>query len=235
MREFFATLQELIYPITCELCSAPGISLCISCSSHLSSSAHLLSGFTFPVAAGIVYDDRTASIVLRAKENGARNSYRALSVALSSALEQIAPPRKFALIPIPSTAQSLRRRGRNFIVELAEEFCRMHKARYDISLSLLLRHSRNIRDQSGLSMNERVHNMNGAFIQQQICREPALIFDDVVTTGSTVNAAFSALSVANTTIIGAIAACASPQQMRIPYAGGSDPRQNLARRRRPNS
>jgi predicted amidophosphoribosyltransferase len=57
--------------------------------------------------------------------------------------------------------------------------------------------------------------MDHALMVREKIDIPTVIVDDVITTGATLKAAFSALNVAKATILGGIAACASPQQMRI--------------------
>ena len=212
---FFADLCTLIYPPQCELCGINELTLCIRCSHRLSTSAHSLRGFTHPVTAGIIYDSDTSAIVLRAKENGSQTAYHALALALASALIHLNPPRQFSLVPIPSTPRSIRRRGRNFIMELSHIFVKNLHNTYAIEIVDVLLHQKKVRDQSGLSMRDREANMVGSLIQQRTITTPVVILDDVITTGSTMKAAFCALDVAQTTIIGGIAACASPRQMRI--------------------
>lgn len=233
MHEFFSDIKSLLYPAACELCLNPGIALCAPCAHVLSSSAHFLSGFFHPVAAGIVYNEATSEIVLRAKERGIESANRSLALSLWSAFTLLNPlERRIALVPIPSSRASIRRRGRNFIIDLLNIFLTQNNSPIEFEIHDSLIHQRKVRDQSGLTMNERIRNMDEAIVARNQITIPALIVDDVITTGATFTAAFSALNVAKTTILGGIAACASPQQMRIRYAGGSDPRQNITSRRR---
>lgn len=233
MREFFSDIKSLLYPPACELCLNPGIALCAPCAHVLSSSAHFLSGFFRPVAAGIVYNEATSEIVLRAKERGIESANRSLALSLWSAFTLLNPhERRIALVPIPSSRASIRRRGRNFIIDLLNIFLTQNNSPVEFEIHDVLIHQRKVRDQSGLTMNERIRNMDEAIVARNQITIPALIVDDVITTGATFTAAFSALNVAKTTILGGIAACASPQQMRIRYAGGSDPRQNITSGRR---
>ena len=233
---FKSGLKSLLYPSDCEMCLKPGISLCAPCAHVLSSSAHYLYGFVRPVTAGIVYSEATSQIVLRAKERGIESAYRSLGLSLWSALMLLNPREsRIALVPIPSSRASIRRRGRNFMIELLEFFLTQKTLDVELEIHDVLFHQRKVRDQSGLTMNERIRNMEEAIVARNQIQIPALIVDDVITTGATFTAAFSALNVAKTTILGGIAACASPQQMRIRYAGGGDPRQNFTSRRRTHS
>lgn len=211
MREFFSDIKSLLYPAACELCLNPGIALCAPCAHVLSSSAHFLSGFFHPVAAGIVYNEATSEIVLRAKERGIESANRSLALSLWSAFTLLNPhERRIALVPIPSSRASIRRRGRNFIIDLLNIFLTQNNSPIEFEIHDSLIHQRKVRDQSGLTMNERIRNMDEAIVARNQITIPALIVDDVITTGATFTAAFSALNVAKTTILGGIAACASP-------------------------
>jgi predicted amidophosphoribosyltransferase len=203
MREFFSDIKSLLYPAACELCLNPGIALCAPCAHVLSSSAHFLSGFFHPVAAGIVYNEATSEIVLRAKERGIESANRSLALSLWSAFTLLNPhERRIALVPIPSSRASIRRRGRNFIIDLLNIFLTQNNSPIEFEIHDSLIHQRKVRDQSGLTMNERIRNMDEAIVARNQITIPALIVDDVITTGATFTAAFSALNVAKNTILG---------------------------------
>ena len=222
MYQIVDALKSLVFPTRCELCLQPTIPICSLCSHLLSSSSQLLYGFSEVVAAGFSYNEASARIVLRAKERGIRSAQQSLALTLWSAfsLLQITEP-KVALVPVPSSKEAIRRRGRNFIIEILEEFILLEKSRsrrypkITMEIHDVLTHQRKVRDQSGLTMNQRLRNMDHALMVRETIDMPVVIVDDVITTGATLKAAFSALNVAKATILGGIAACASPQQMRI--------------------
>jgi predicted amidophosphoribosyltransferase len=72
----------------------------------------------------------------------------------------------------------------------------------------ILRHARNVRDQSGLHHNERWNNLKGAFVvdAKQKSGQRALLIDDLVTTGATLSEAARALRYAGIEVIGAVTA-----------------------------
>ena len=222
MYQILDALKSLIFPTHCELCCESPSPICSTCAHLLSSSGQLIYGFSEIVAAGFVYNEASARIILRAKEQGILSAQQSLALSLWSAfsLLQITEP-KVALIPIPSSKEAIRRRGRNFISELLQEFVSLQKTspkskpRISIEILDVLIHQRKVRDQSGLTMNQRLRNMDHALIVRESIDIPVVVVDDVITTGATLKAAFSALNVAKATILGGIAACASPQQMRI--------------------
>jgi len=222
MYHIIDALKSLIFPTTCELCAQSTIPICSRCAHLLSSSGKPIYGFSEAVAAGYVYNEASARIILRAKERGIRSAQQALALSLWSAfsLLHITEP-KVALVPVPSSKEAIRRRGRNFIIDLLQEFVALQnttsksKPRISLEIHDVLIHQRKVRDQSGLTMNQRLRNMDHALMVREKIDIPTVIVDDVITTGATLKAAFSALNVAKATILGGIAACASPQQMRI--------------------
>jgi predicted amidophosphoribosyltransferase len=109
------------------------------------------------------------------------------------------------LIPVPSTARAIRRRGRNFMVELTNRVGHME----DLPVRNILRHNRAVRDQSVLNARARFENLSGAL---SVCvragrGEAVFLIDDLITTGSTVNEAERVLTIAGFKVLGAITAC----------------------------
>ena len=98
----------------------------------------------------------------------------------------------FTLVPVPSSRQSQRGRGRSFIVDLTKTISK-HTG---IAVNDCLQVSRRVSDQSGLTRVERISNMQGAFSLKSgsILRGDAIVIDDVVTTGATLQEAARALN-----------------------------------------
>ena len=94
------------------------------------------------------------------------------------------------LVPMPATADRLRRRGFNQAIELARPLA----ARFAIPLDHgLLTRRGPWRDQRGLGRAERQRNVRDSFeVRGELPRHVALI-DDVVTTATTADAASTAL------------------------------------------
>jgi predicted amidophosphoribosyltransferase len=74
-------------------------------------------------------------------------------------------------------------------------------------------HARKVRDQSGLHLQERWNNLEGAFVveKEHGLRGNVVLIDDLVTTGATLCEAARALRYAGIQVIGAVtAAVAQP-------------------------
>jgi ComF family protein len=91
------------------------------------------------------------------------------------------------VMPVPLHASRLRERGFNQALLLAFGICETHSLR--LSLDNLAR-VRPTRPQVGLSGEERVANVAGAFAlrrPEEVAEKGALLIDDVFTTGATLN------------------------------------------------
>jgi predicted amidophosphoribosyltransferase len=89
--------------------------------------------------------------------------------------------------------------------------------RFGLPVIELLTHTRNVRDQSGLHLNGRWNNWEGAFVvrNSQPALGKALLIDDLVTTGATLVEAARALRYAGIEVVGAVtAAIAQPLRYR---------------------
>jgi predicted amidophosphoribosyltransferase len=144
-------------------------------------------------------------VILAAKESHIKSADILVADAISHSLALWLKTEWIdTLIPIPSRKSAARKRGRQFI----EEIARTVAAPIDIAVATPLQHSRQVRDQSGLGHEERWNNLKGAFVvngnQEGLGR--ALLVDDLVTTGATLNEAARALKYAGIEVIGAVTA-----------------------------
>jgi predicted amidophosphoribosyltransferase len=175
-----------------------------------------------PIHSIAAYDDQAMKVVLAAKERGERRAKEFLTIAITSAIDSIrsASPidAKYFLIPIPSSTRAIRRRGEDFILGLAQRV--MINLGGDLHLLPILRWKRLIRDQSELTRVERMENLVDSLEVDEVracellctlgmtsrtttrldgeasARRDLriLLIDDVITSGSTMAAAISAIS-----------------------------------------
>lgn len=207
--EFLKGINELLFPQRCLGCSSLSIGLCSQCClswkfSHLQTHANTIS-----VCSAIPYTLIASNILLSAKEDGIEQADDLLVDAIRHALSfavrtsDIDP----VLIPIPSTARAIRRRGRNFMVEITNRVGVIE----DRPVRNILRHNRVVQDQSVLSARDRFKNLSGALsVASRAGRgEEVFLIDDLITTGSTLNEAKRVLTIAGFAVLGAITACVS--------------------------
>lgn len=173
------------------------------------------------------YNEVASKIVMKAKEDGIREAKRFLAIAIANSvlalLERTSlEDRKLLIVPVPSTSLAKRRRGEDFIFELAKDVRKVLRPKFlenQIKIERLLGVNRQISDQTRLSEFERGQNLIGAFRVTEKLPEPIpiIVIDDVVTTGSTIREAFRALKERNLTVIGGATACASRRRLPIRY------------------
>lgn len=95
------------------------------------------------------------------------------------------------LVPIPSHPKRIRERGFNTVYEFVRLISQHINIEYDLNL---LRRVKYTETQTGKTKIERRQNVKHAFeLKKQITYENIILFDEVVTTGATVNEACKAL------------------------------------------
>lgn len=121
-----------------------------------------------------------------------------------------------AVIPVPLHKRRLRERGYNQAALLASKLAESMKV--PCLEDCLVRHRETARQSEQVSREERIANLEGAFIYgcRQLAGKPAnqapvILVDDVLTTGATVTAAAAPLLAAGYRVIAAVAASNKPE------------------------
>jgi ComF family protein len=173
-----------VFPIRAPLCACCGAPTewpalrCIECSGRR---------LAFVSArAAVVYTGSTRVLVRAWKERGLRQL-----ATLAAELIVAAVPRPAAdvITYIPPDGDRSLKRGHHPAQRLAREL----GARWEIEERALLRRTRAVAQQTGLSLVERRRNVRGAFAATGLVPARVVLVDDVYTTGATVGAAASAL------------------------------------------
>ena len=143
---------------------------------------------------------------MSAKENGLKGADELIIKAIDHTLTQAKlSNRDIRLVPIPSSRSARRRRGRSFMVDIAQGVGVVGGYRISDSLELV----RRVRDQSGLHADARSENLKGAFGVKagSYPRGDLVLIDDVVTTGSTLREAVRALTAQGFSVLASVTAC----------------------------
>ncbi len=140
-------------------------------------------------------------VLHEAKYHGSRKAFNLLAAALGEYLHDAdVDLSKARLLPVPLGSKRQRERGYN----QAEEIARRAASTFDIKIDTeLLTRVRDTKSQVSLPRSEREENLLGAF-QATGPIDPNLtyiVFDDVITTGATLQAAIDALMEAGATHI----------------------------------
>jgi ComF family protein len=165
----------------CARCGAPTawpVERCIECSGRR---------LAFATArAAVTYRGATRHAVRAWKERG----LRPLAIAAAEIVaDAVARPAADVITYIPADGDRSVRRGHHPPQRLARELA----DRWEMELAPTLRRARPASRQAGLTLRERRRNVRGAFRATAAVPRRIVLVDDVYTTGSTVNAAASAL------------------------------------------
>jgi predicted amidophosphoribosyltransferase len=162
------------------------------------------------VISSVIYSPVAQKIILGAKESHLKECDQLLSDAITHSLGKfLSQSSADFLLPIPSRKSAVRLRGRQFIAEIAKD----GSDKFGIPITNPILHSRTVRDQSGLHLDDRWNNLEGAFVvkREHGLRGSVLLIDDLVTTGATLCEAARALRYAGIEVVGAVtAALAQP-------------------------
>ena len=200
-------MLELLLPQRCVVCSRPGVQVCDSCRVALPRIVPPLcdrcgaptawsvarcaecSGRRLAFAsarAAVAYDDAVRALVREWKERGLRRLAVLAADLVAGNVERFDAA---VLVPVPADRDRSLKRGHEPATQLARELGR----RWELPVERLLRRTRAGPRQRGLSHADRRANVRGAFAAARQIQTRIVLIDDVYTTGSTANAAASAL------------------------------------------
>jgi predicted amidophosphoribosyltransferase len=134
------------------------------------------------------------------------------ALAADAGLRGAAAARTLVVVPVPSTAASVRTRGRDpwgdiVAAALADE--------PRVPLLPVLSVRRRVRDQAGLGAAERAANLAGAMLPRRgsdLTGLTCVVADDVITTGATLTEATRALRAAGTADVRAVVVAATARR-----------------------
>jgi predicted amidophosphoribosyltransferase len=201
--------NSLLFPTRCFGCRELGFAICSQCRKLWNPHPYTSQISKLTVFSAVPYSVVAKNILLSAKEQNIKSADKLVLNAMKAALVELF--RKYpscALIPIPSRSSSNRRRGRDFINQMANSLAKQ----MGVGVLPLLEHQRKIRDQSKLGRLGRSENLAMALgvkseFQGNYFGEQVVILDDLLTTGATINEANRALTKAGFKVQAAATAC----------------------------
>lgn len=207
--QLISDLKYLLFPTRCFGCRDLGYSICSNCRKLWNPHIYKSTIVELAVYSAIPYSPVAKNILLAAKEQSIKSADQLVRSAMAASLQVLF--QKYpnsALVPIPSAPASNRRRGRDFINEMATLVAK------DMGVGVLplLEQQRLVRDQSKLNIASRHENLAMALsikpqLRGKYSSESVVILDDLVTTGSTINEANRALTKAGFKVQAAATAC----------------------------
>ena len=237
--DWLAAAGDLLLGASCHGCGQPWWGICPRCRQELASRRPFLTSPVpcpdgFPVTVTSSDYDRILRRVINAhKERQALLLTRFLGERLALSVYVLLASKAYpvdasriVLVPIPSSARTVRRRGFDATASMARLAARRLSLRYRMTVRQALTQARPIADQAGLSAQERQQNLAGAFrVRGSIRAGPVVLVDDLVTTGSSLTEAARVLTKAGIPVLGAATVAATvrlrtPDPARIAPSGG---------------
>lgn len=216
---------ELFLGAACPGCARPGLGLCPGCAGELAArdgTPLLLGGLT--VSPATDYAGAVRRVLVAYKERGAWWLARPLGAALAwSVAGLVDAAGAVSLVPVPSSAATVRARGEDVTWLLARRAAsELRRAGVEAQAERALRQVRRVADQSGLSVADRNANLAGALTARAGSDGPVVVIDDIVTTGATLREAARAVEASGRPLLGA-AVVAATRRRFPPGSAGQTP------------
>jgi predicted amidophosphoribosyltransferase len=219
---------DLFVGADCPGCGAPALDWCRRCALVARPVPHRVSvghpGIDLPVTAAAENVGVVADLVVAWKDGDRHRLTRHLGLLLAAAcLLHESDEQDLLLVPVPSTAATVRRRGADLAADLARS-----AAAELVATGLPARavpalcRARATRDQVGLGARARRRNVAGAFalrrsgtIRTALLSGRVLVVDDVVTTGSSVAETVRVLRSQGVCVVGAAVVARTPGRVDL--------------------
>ena len=223
-------VADLLLGGSCAACGQGGRPLCRACEAELPRHPSVSwptptpAGLALPMAAG-EYAGTLKALVIAHKEHGvlalARPLGDVLAAVVSGLLASGVPAgggtAGVTLVPVPSRTSVVRRRGHDPMLRVARRAAgSLRRDGLAVVVATPGRAPARVRDQAGLGAVDRWANLQGAFSCRRPARpgeRPAVVVDDVLTTGATAREAQRALEEAGHRVLG-IATVAATRRRR---------------------
>lgn len=221
-------IADVVLSRACAGCGRFGATVCPECWSRIVD-VHVPALEDWPpdVAcwAGSPYDGLTRDLIVEHKERGALTVTSALAGLLALACAMAVPTGPIVLVPIPAHAQSVRRRGFDSL-GLITEHCVRHlvASGRGATVAPVLHRIRDEGRQVGRARRARQAAVSSSMQANAArLRSPAILVDDVITSGATMKEAIRALTAAGVTPAGAATIAATPRPSGQPGLAALQP------------
>jgi ComF family protein len=198
------SLIDLIFPSRCAICDCSGKNLCDPCLEliWIEPKEFNLSGLAVFTVTN--YKEETSKLLVALKEKGQSALVSELATMLEPLLKKIPTSESTVfLVPAPSRPANFANRGFTPMLLLAQAISNRNPR---LKVLNALNFSRDVKDQVGLTANERLANLTESMrLNQQVAGKICYLLDDVVTTGATALEAARVLRNGGATVPGVLA------------------------------
>jgi predicted amidophosphoribosyltransferase len=230
---WWAAAADLFLGAGCPGCGTPWWGACPTCRAHVLAQATRLTAPTpaptgFPLTAtASAYDDVHRGLIGAHKEDHALMLTGLLGDRLAAAVDELLTARRVpseepvVLVPVPSSARTVRERGFDATGALAKRATRRLSGSRSVRTAVLLAQQRGLADQSGLDTAQRAANLRGGLrlrrgLDSALVHPdgPALVIvDDLVTTGASLAEATRCMETAGFSVLGAATVSATARRL----------------------
>lgn len=203
-------MLDLVLPLQCGGCEAPGTAWCPDCAKDLrvrDDEPHVITPRLdpgVPVLSLGRYAGARRRAIVALKEHGRTDLHRPFAEALRDAIEHLLAwgvlPLPLTLVPAPTRRSAARRRGGDPVTKIATA-----AAGPRVTVAPALRYRAFTRDSVGLSSAARQRNVDGRVRLLKPVGGPVVVVDDVVTTGATLSESVRVLQTAGVDVVAALA------------------------------
>lgn len=195
-------LLDLLLPTRCALCGALGSSICSSCVADFQLREHEVNRKHLHGLVATSFGSQEQKLLHAFKENGQTSLAGFLAEPVAALLPRIVKHEDLTiLVPVPSSRENYKKRGFTPTELLARRICRASGQLCKVVDSLRFR--RTVLDQSSLSSESRSANLADSMsADARVSGRRVVLFDDVITTGSTILEADRAVTEAGGIVIG---------------------------------
>ena len=202
-------LADLVLPLECGGCGAPGTRWCEACAQLIAARAEEPVLVTPRLDPGVPvfslgrYAGARRQAIVAVKERGRADLVAPLGAALEAALTRllawgvVAAP--LTVVPAPTRASAGRRRGGDPVTRIARV-----AGRPGVTVVEALRMRPFTRDSVGLSAGARQRNVAGRVRLRRPVDGDVVVVDDVVTTGATVTESVAVLQTAGAHVVAVV-------------------------------
>lgn len=225
-------LLDLVLGSACAACARPGRVLCRACESGLPRAPVACRPVPCPAGLAPAYalGDYAGALKLLVNAHKEQQRFalaRPLGDLLAEAVRAHAPPGAgaVAVVPVPSRAAVVRRRGHDPLLRSVRRAAARLRATGVPAVAVqALRSVRVVQDQAGLGAADRARNLAGTMLCVRagplIAADAVVVADDVLTTGATLREAQRALEAAGVAVTG-LAVVAATRRRSLPAPGSN--------------